>query len=183
MSSVSNNTLFYVWDSTFGPVQSPQELPKGISVSVWRPAKNGAPFGVAHRAHHWVWWLFDRFGVFANRNCGILYISDGEKVLHSSLVTPRYFRFPEMGSGDLQIGATWTDPSSRGLGYAKAAVSHIHRYWASEFERMWYLVEEDNVASVRVIETSGYRLLGRGGRFSQAGMRIFGQYKITEVSS
>lgn len=180
MSTASNQTLFYAWDSNIDPVPKPPELPAGVSISVWRPARSGPPLGTMHRIHTWAWWLFDNLGVFANRNCGIVYILHGKKVLHSSLVTPRYFRFPDMGRDDLQIGATWTDPSSRGQGYAKAAVSLIHQFWEGEFCRMWYLVEADNVASVRVIEMAGYRLVGKGGRYSQPGLRLFGQYRMTE---
>ena len=130
-----------------------------------------------------VWWLFDRLGIFANPHSGVLMILDADKIVHRSLVTPRWFRFPEMGRRDLQIGDTWTDPGHRSRGLAKAALAAIHERWEGTYERMWYLVEEGNLPSVRVIENCGYRLAGTGERTRPLGIGAFGRFVITPAST
>lgn len=171
-------TLFYVWEAATDATPAVGDMPAEWSVSTWRPATDGPPPAGLPGWQYRIWWLFDRIGVFANRGFGVLMIREGDRLIHSSLVTPRYFRFPEMAADDLQIGATWTDPDMRGRGLGKLAVALIHKAWKGEFGRMWYLVGEDNIASIRVIEASGYRLLGTGSRQSLPGLGALGRYRI-----
>lgn len=176
-------TRFYVWDAATAATPSVREMPPEWDVSTWRPAIDGAPPADLAGWQNRVWWLFDRIGLFSNRSCGVLMIREGAKLVHSSLVTPRYFRFPEMAADDLQIGATWTDPGMRGRGIGKQAVALIHQAWQGEFRRMWYLVGEDNPASIRVIEASGYGLVGVGARQSPPGLGVLGQYRIARFET
>lgn len=176
-------TLFYVWDAATDAAPAVRDMPAEWTVSTWRPATDGPPPAGLPGWQNRIWWLFDRLGLFANRSFGVLMIREGDRLIHSSLVTPRYFRFPEMAADDLQIGATWTDPAQRGRGLGKQAVALIHQAWQGEFRRMWYLVGEDNVASVRVIEASGYRLLGSGSRQSLPGLGVLGRYRIAEFEA
>jgi len=171
-------TLFYVWDAATDASPEVRDVPADWTVSTWRPATDGPPPAALRGWQNRIWWLFDRLGLFANRGFGVLMIREGDRLIHSSLVTPRYFRFPEMAADDLQIGATWTDPDMRGRGLGKLAVALIHKAWQGEFRRMWYLVGDDNVASVRVIEASGYRLLGTGSRQALPGLGLLGRYRI-----
>jgi RimJ/RimL family protein N-acetyltransferase len=172
-------TRFYAWKAgqDAPPVVASAD---DVTASSWRPARDGLPPPALASLHNRIWWLFDRTGVFANRGCGVQMLHCGDRLVHTSLVTPRYFRFPEMGARDLQIGATWTDPEFRGRGYGKLAVKAIHDAWAGEFDQMWYLVEEDNTPSIRVIEACGYRLRGVGRRQALPGLGPLGQYKITD---
>ena len=172
-------TRFYAWKTGRDtlPVVSATD---GVVASTWRPSRDGLPPEDLLGWQNRVWWLFDRTGVFSNRGCGVLMLHDGDRLVHSSLVTPRYFRFPEMSAKDLQIGATWTDPEFRGRGYGKLAVKEIHDAWAGEFDQMWYLVGEENLPSIRVIEASGYRFLGTGERKAFLGLGPLGQYRIVD---
>lgn len=171
-------TLFYAWDSATDAPPPAMEPPPGVTPWIWRPAMHGPPPAELSGWQNKVWWLFDRLGVFPNRHCGVFGLRANGRLVHTSLVTPRYFRFPDMGVSDLQIGATWTDPDMRGQGLAKVAVAMIHDAWRGEFQRMWYLVGEDNTASIRVIEASGYRLVGTGRRDALPGLGFMGRYRI-----
>jgi RimJ/RimL family protein N-acetyltransferase len=157
-------------------------LAPGYEIQTWHPGRDGPPGAVLPRWPYIVWWLFDRLLVFSNPHAGVLMIRYRDHVVHRSLVTPRWFRFPEMGRNDLQIGDTWTDPEHRGKGLAKAALAAIHEHWAGKYDQMWYLVGEDNVASVRVIETCGYRLVGRGKRTRPIWLGILGRFVITSAN-
>lgn len=157
--------------------------PPGYRIRIWQPRRDGLPSAPLPFWPFTIWWLFDRLGVFANRNAGVLAIEKDGLLVHRSLVTPRWHRFPDMARRDLQIGDTWTHPDHRGLGLARAAVAAIHAHWAGGYDRMWYLVDDGNRASVRVIEVCGYRLAGVGKRTRPFGLALFGKFVIEEAGA
>jgi RimJ/RimL family protein N-acetyltransferase len=85
-----------------------------------------------------------------------------------------------MQPGDIQIGDTWTDESARGHGLAGVAIR-----WAltaaAEGGQAWYVAEERNSASIRVVEKEGFELVGRGARRPRLGVRLLGYYAITDA--
>jgi RimJ/RimL family protein N-acetyltransferase len=153
--------------------------PSGYEWRMWRPAlwdpiPAGLPF-----LPFFVWWLFHQFRVFANRGYAILLISQAGRVVHRSVLTPKYFRFPFMSAGDLQIGDTWTDQAHRGKGLATFAVQAA---LASADQRTyWYIVERANASSIRVVEKIGFTLVGTGTRKSRFGVRSLGVYVLNSA--
>jgi RimJ/RimL family protein N-acetyltransferase len=49
--------------------------------------------------------------------------------------------------------------------------------------RFWYVVEDANVASIRVIEKAGFILTGIGKRVPRLGIGLLGYYVIEHESS
>lgn len=168
---------FYVWECGVDSLPPEIDLHR-LDVEIWRPKilsvrPKGLPF-----IPNVVWWVFHHFGIFSNRELGIVNLRKGSRIVHSLLATPRYFRFANMGLNDLQIGAVFTDPHWRGLGLAKAAIRIVCVEWAGRFSRLWYIVGEDNIPSIRVIEACGFRLAGTGDRVNRLGLPLLGQYRI-----
>ena len=130
-----------------------------------------------------VWWIFHVLRVFSNREYGLLVIRQGEKVVHRSVVTPAYLRFPFMANEDIQVGDTWTDPDVRGRGLATIALESILRTPRNRRRTCWYVVEADNAASIRVVEKAGFVLVGRGVRTRRFGLGVLGQFQLTESIS
>ncbi len=160
-----------------GPVPAASP-PPGVRVVVWRPA--GAawrPPGAAAAASI-VWWLFHHLRVFANSGYAAVLVYEGDRLTHRSSVFPRYARFPFMAPEDLQVGATWTAPEARGRGHASLALAAACAL-VRPGGRMWYLAEATNLASTRVAERTGFRLVGRAVRTAPAGLRAAGRYEIT----
>jgi GNAT superfamily N-acetyltransferase len=173
---VSGLLRFYARDAAEGP--PPQTAwPGGIEVSVWHP-RDGAPPPGLPRLSNQVWRVFDRLGVFATRECGVMTARADGRIVHRALVSPRWFRFPDMDRDDLQIGAVFTDPAWRGRGLAKAGIAEIHKRWEGRFRRMWYIVEASNLASIKVIEACGYRLAGTGERKAPLGFPLAARYRL-----
>ena len=85
-----------------------------------------------------------------------------------------------MSAADLQVGDTWTSPSERGKGLATSALGAIVECHAAVGRNLWYVAEEQNVASIRVAEKAGFARAGYGHRTTRFGFRIFGEYVITE---
>ena len=163
------------------PVDRPiRILPAGYRCEAWRPGvfrfkANGMPaFPFV------IWWVLHMLHVFSNRDYGLFIIRCGDKVIHRSVITPRYFRFPFMAAGDIQISDTWTDPGERGKGLATIALESIISSPLFRKHTCWYVVEPDNRASIRVVEKAGFTLAGRGIRTRRFGLGILGRFVLIE---
>ena len=161
-----------------GPV-----LPPGCRFASWRPARDGLPPPGAHRAENLAWFAFDRLGLFASRDFEALLVVEDGRLLHRLIITPRWFRFPFMGEGDLQVGALWTAPEARRLGLARAAVLEAHRRHAAPGRTLWFVVDEANAASIRLAEVCGYLLAGEGRRTRPLGLGGLGQFRLESATA
>lgn len=155
-------------------------LPTTYRTVTWRPQHDGQPKYGLPLWPNYLWYFWHKLGLFANAHAGVLMIFDDALLVHRSLVTPRWYRFPNMAKNDLQIGDTWTHPSYRGKGLAKAAILAIHLQWKDQFYRMWYVAEAENTASIRVIRALGYTCIGEGQRTSRLGLRALGQFRLRD---
>jgi len=95
------------------------------------------------------------------------------------MIFPPFFRFPFMSPHDLQIGLTFTEPAYRGQELALLAIREIVHRLAMPDRRFWYLVEEENQASIRVIEKAGFQCVGRGVKLPRFGLKFLGYYAFT----
>jgi GNAT superfamily N-acetyltransferase len=171
--------LFYA--RTAGPAMpAAPVLPSGCTIEVWRPRALAA-FPDRFRPVYLVWWLFHHGRIFANRDYSALLIREGGRVVHRSMVFPRFFRFPFMSESDLQIGDTETAEDQRGKGLATQAIAGVARFLHRPGRTLWYLVEESNEASIRVIAKAGFELRGRGRKVPRAGLRLLGAYQLDTV--
>ena len=119
-------------------------------------------------------WLLRRLHLFAGDTCGALLIRDDARLVHYSAFTPRFWRFPFLADGDLQIGDTWTDPPYRGKGLALFALQTVVRVTREPERRHWYVVEAVNRASIRVVEKAGFTLSGEGTWIKPWGLKLLG---------
>ncbi|MEW6277019.1 MAG: GNAT family N-acetyltransferase [Candidatus Eremiobacterota bacterium] len=153
--------------------QLPSSGPEG---RFWRPGWTS----LKPPGHPWfpfgVWWLFDRLGVFQSREYGIMILTEGGRTVHRSCVFPAFYRFPFMRAGELQIGDTWTHPDFRGRGLALCCIGRILEAFGER--TYWYVTEEDNRASIRVIEKAGFHLAGRGRKRDPLGLRLTARYEL-----
>lgn len=159
------------------PAEAPAaELPAGYEVVYWRPTSlnwlppqcPALPFGV--------WALFHHLRIFSNQDYGLLLLFREGRLVHRSCVFPRYLRFPFMGEADLQVGDTWTAEDERGKGLARFALTEILRREPVKSRTFWYIVESANLASIRVVEKSGFGLVSAGRRVPRFGIGLLGFY-------
>ncbi len=173
---------FYVYERNGGRKQE-SKWPDGCQVSLWRPKGwSVVPPGCGIMPFV-IWWAFHVFRVFRNRQYSVLLIHGENGLVHRSCVFPGYFRFPFMAAGDLQVGDTFTTLSHRGRGIALAALSDISTRFCLQGQggMLWYIVRDDNVASIRVAEKCGFRLVGYGMRVSRCGLRVLGSYSLERI--
>ncbi len=154
--TLGNQYTYTIWHPSPGKV-----VPHGVPLF---------PFGV--------WWLMHYLHLFRNRDYGIFVVYNGDRVVHRSGIFPGYFRFPFMRENDLQIGDVWTDPEHRGKGMAASAVQQILQECRKPGRRFWYITEESNLFSVRIVQRAGFTKVGKGRRRARLGLRVLGLYEI-----
>lgn len=171
---------FYRYDGQ-APIRQRVALDERFRAEIWRPSALQPVPPQAPWKNFAVWYAFDRLRIFANGDYSIALVWDGRTVVHRSCVFPRYFRFPFMRRDDLQIGDTWTAESARGKGLATDAVAEIVSKLSRPGRRFWYVTEESNMPSVKVIERAGFTLMALGERRTWHGVKLFGTYEITQT--
>jgi len=170
---------FYRCDSRpIGLAASPGDA---VSIRIWQPARDGFPSRVSLRVANLAWWALARIGVFARDDFAELTIWREKQLLHRLIVTPRWYRFPFMAPGDLQLGALWTHPDARGRGLARAAIGEALRRFGGQGVRFWYVVDSTNGRSIRLIESCGFGLVGTGRRTHPLGLRLFGRFRLESL--
>jgi predicted GNAT family acetyltransferase len=81
-----------------------------------------------------------------------------------------------MKKGDVQIGDVWTHPLFRGKGIASKILETIVADYSSVNKRIWYIVEETNLASIKVVEKCGFDLIGYALKYPRYGCSFLGYY-------
>lgn len=126
------------------------------------------------------WIAFHHLRVFSNGGYGRLFAYDRGVVVHRSTIFPRWARYPFMGADDLQIGNVWTHPQYRGRGLAKEAFDKIITDNAKPDRTFWYIVSDDNNASMSAAMAVGFIPAGVGFRRKRFGVKLLGFFEITE---
>jgi RimJ/RimL family protein N-acetyltransferase len=169
---------FFLRDDA-GPPAGNTELPAGLRLTIWRPREQPAPpFDPLRLAV----WLQDRCGLFADGRYSELSLWSGERRVHRLVVTPRWYRFPFMAPGDLQLGALWTDPAWRRQGLARLAMAEAHRLFPGLSQRLWYVTDEANVASLALARSAGNRPVGEGRRTNPVGIAFIGRFELDSAA-
>ena len=175
--------FFYAQNSDTNSPLDLAPLDNRYTSVLWRPTPAVSFQAVCPRCHLLPWWFLHSLRVFGNRDYAMFVIYDENKVIHRSVVFPGYFRFPFMAKDDLQIGDTWTLPECRGQGLASFAIRAITSACRRPGRMFWYVVDQDNLASIRAIEKVGFVKVGEGIRTKRFGLRALGAYIILQRSS
>lgn len=174
--------FFYRYDYLIGN-QFPEKvsIDKRLNAVLWNPTTlEIVPTGVALLPFG-VWWIMHHLHLFVNQDYCLYLIYSGDNLVHRSVITPRYFRFPFMGKEDLQIGDTWTMPEYRGKGLASFAIQKIVELYKKPGRRFWYVVEEDNIPSIKAVEKAGFVKYGAGVRKKRMNVKVIGTFEITTL--
>jgi RimJ/RimL family protein N-acetyltransferase len=171
--------LFYLQEShAIKEFNAGNSIDAGYTVKLWRPGRGKIVPPQLSPKPFLVWWLFHQLGIFKNEDYAVLGIYKGDKLTHRSSVFPGYFRFPFMAIDDLQIGDTWTAPDHRCRGLSTHAIHQILRLCGKPGRRFWYVTDKENIASIRVVEKTGFSKVGEGCRTKRLGHSLFGTFSI-----
>ena len=129
-------------------------------IEYWRPSiASLKPVGkhrkyVAYSVFHWL-------RIFRNRDYGELSVTKGNERQASMLVVPAYFRWPFMRQNDVQFTYVVTAPCSRREGWGAYLIQEGLKRLRQQDREIWYITDTKNVASQRLAEKAGFRLVGR----------------------
>jgi RimJ/RimL family protein N-acetyltransferase len=180
-ASIQPVTTFRFYRRRPGAATAAPDIPPALTLRVWRPSWTRLPPPHLGSAVNWVWWLFHNLRIFRSDTFAAIAFERNGMLVHRSTVFPPFFRFPFMGRADVQIGDTWTEPSHRGQGLAGLAV-RVALSTSPAGGDVWYIVEENNAPSIRVIEREGFALVARGTRIPRLKVRLLGYYAMNNLN-
>ncbi len=90
----------------------------------------------------------------------IFYIKDNDKLVHTSYVIPKCYKFSFLTSKDYMIGPCFTYPEYRGKGIYPAMINYICNFVGTDGTVFYMSVDETNAASIRGIEKAGLERYG-----------------------
>lgn len=109
-----------------------------------------------------VWWLFWNLRILDGKYfIGLVYNLDN-KIVHHFLILPKFFKYPFMAKGDMQIGDVWTSPSYRGLNLSAYAISTTVKDILKVDNSIWYLTTPENYPSIKVAKKLGIPFFNLG---------------------
>ncbi len=92
----------------------------------------------------------------------IFYVtSDSDtKVIHTSYVFSRCFKFPFLGKKDFIIGPCFTHPDFRGKGIYPMVLDYIVNLLGEKDTKFYMVVDSENTPSIKGIEKAGFERCG-----------------------
>jgi RimJ/RimL family protein N-acetyltransferase len=127
-----------------------------------------------------IWSAFHHLRVFRSREYRIVYLREGGRVVHRTVVFPSFFRFPFMRRDDLQFGDIWTADEKRGQGIASSAIAFALSQMRGSGRVVWYITEESNESSARVARNCGFIEWGRGTKRRVGGVNALARFHLLE---
>ena len=200
MNSVDRVTLFFRLPIELSVLASCKTslpvLPSGMQFELWTPSWTRIfPPGCANMAF-FVYWLLWRFSLYKNSCFAVLFVRFNSEIIHRTVISPGWYRFPMMASDEIKFGEIWTEPPYRGLGIAKKSLLRILQIIRTDaatsvpmrkltgkvqIRGAWYINRAANAPSTALAHSVGFALVGRSLRRRPFGLNAFHRYIIEEI--
>jgi hypothetical protein len=104
------------------------------------------------------------FWVITGGRYQIVYLMDGEQIVHTAFVVPSCSKFPFLGKADYEIGPCVTAEQYRGRGAYRYVLETITANKELAGENFYMIVRNTNAASIKGIENAGFQRCGSVSR-------------------
>ncbi len=115
-------------------------------------------------------WIYIFWFIFTKGQYKIIYVKKDDKLIHYSHTLPKFFKFPFMGSEDLEVGPSWTDEKYRGKGIFPAVIGYTVQLFKKEKCTFYILVHKDNSSSQKAVLKSGFNKWRDGYKTEKLGI-------------
>lgn len=127
---------------------------------LWKPRRlNSTPVGF-NIFPMILWKLFHYLRIFRSNYFSVSCLYIQNVLVHHIYIFPAFFRFPFMHKNDIQFGDIWTSPSLQNMGIAKKNLKYLSSLHSDK--KIWFLCDENNFASRKIAEDSGFVFYGYG---------------------
>jgi hypothetical protein len=86
----------------------------------------------------------------------IVYMRDNSKIIHSTYILPRIYKFSFMAINDFEIGPCYTEESYRGQGIYSFVLTYIISKFGGDGKRFYMIVLENNISSQKGVIKAGF---------------------------
>lgn len=86
----------------------------------------------------------------------IFYVTDNDKIIHTSYVVPKCLKFNFLNKNDYAIGPCFTYPEYRGKGIYPNMLKVICQSCKNKDTVFYMVVDEKNISSIKGIEKAGF---------------------------
>ncbi|MGD0499861.1 MAG: GNAT family N-acetyltransferase [Bryobacteraceae bacterium] len=149
------------------------------AVEFWKPTL-ARPIVHGYFAPSLMGSLFHWFRIFRNREYSILVIRHNGRLVHRSCLIPKFFRWPFMSDGDVQVGSTWTDPDYQCRGLATFGLQQLVALCGANGRTVWYTAEDSNAAAIAVCMKCAFRQVATAIRVNRLGVRLLGRFCLLD---
>ena len=133
--------------------------------SLFKPSLKGYCNSFKDYATYFYWLVISYFEL------AIYYVKDGEKLIHTSLVTNKSFKFPFMSENDLHIGPCITKEEYRGRGIYPKVLQKIAL--DSPQKTLFMIIEDSNIASIKGVTKAGFKKIGKICKYKKLFSNIY----------
>lgn len=166
---------YWVYKRNYSPVVPRQE---GLNTGfvIIRPTLRSIGFAAQYMPFA-VWYMFHCCGIFHNDCFKVIAKFEDNRMIHRTCVFPGFYKFPFMGSDDLQLGDIWTKEEYRGKGLASSAIEYAISLKEFKDTIFWYVVETSNTDSIRLAEKHGFTAWAAAEKKTRLGLSFIGKYE------
>lgn len=123
------------------------------------------------------WWLIYKV-IYRNNDYSILIIKEKEDIAHYTVILPKIYRFPFAEKNDLILGPVWTSPNYRKKGLVYLSLSQILDNFKNKRRQLWWISNEENMASRVSIEKAGFSYYGKGEIANNNKIKLFSYFHV-----
>ena len=155
---MSRPVIYCFKASHAGAIQSEE-----CTIKFWQPSRLSLrPPGKP--AKYAIYTAYKKIGIFKNPFYYHVSCVKSEVRVSSMLVVPAHYVWPFMGRCDVQFTYVMTDSRNTGRGYASALLRSVIIALESKVDKIWYVTNEKNEASIALAKKLGFNFCGFGKR-------------------
>jgi len=156
---VSTSFPYLRFKKASAPAFDEPAAPEGYRFSLWQPSL----VSIVPPTFGWPeakWWAYHYAGVFRNEDYRVLYLKQGNEIVHRLGVLPTDRMDSTCAPGDLSVVWPWTHPEHGDQGLETAALRRMLWLLHKPERTFWCVVRKGDRNTVQACREAGFELVG-----------------------